>query len=135
MECRAKVYLVCFEVKKVGDLRNSRGQNEWLQHLRTVVGPNFDIEDQTHPTGLCTNFRKKFFSTRAIEEEVEFTIPQYLYKVVVYSEHGNQTCDCIICQKLRPKVNGIPVNYRIFVRVGVNKNNEIAKIKIEENPV
>ena len=101
-ECRPKVCLICFEVKPQKSIREIANQVEWIQHLKTVVGPNFEISDLRHPTGLCDSCRKNFFSTSAIEEEKEFTIPQYLYKVVVSSEDGDQTCEFIICQKVRP---------------------------------
>ena len=95
VECRAKVCLVCFEVKK--NLRDIAINLDWVQHLKTVVGPNFDIADQRHPSGLCMGCKLKYFSVSAIEDETEFTIPQYLYKVVVSSNDGSQTCDCMIC--------------------------------------
>ena len=107
-ECRAKVCLVCFEVKK--SLRDISGQNIWIGHIKTVIGPNFDIMDKRHPTGLCTKCRFEYFSSSAIEEKKEFTFNyQYLYKVVVTDDDENTPCDdnCDICHKVRRHLNNL----------------------------
>ena len=102
-ECRARVCLICFQVKPKKSIREISNQEDWILHLKTVVGPHFDINDQRHPTVVCDGCRKKCFSSSAIEDKEEIILPQYLYRVVITSKDEYQTCECIICLKVRPQ--------------------------------
>ena len=44
-QCREKVCIVCFESKTTRVI----DKKEWIDHLKIVVGQNFDINDQRTP--------------------------------------------------------------------------------------
>ena len=100
-QCREKVCLICFEVKKSSRIIKENQQN-YIDRLKAVVGANFDITDQRIPTGLCDSCRKEYFTYASIAADKRFNIPQYLQFVVV-PENIHEKCDCSICQKLRPQ--------------------------------
>ena len=78
-QCRARVCIICFEVKK-----NSRlitDNSEWIEKFKENIGVNFDITNPRLPNGLCNSCRLKYFSkTKA--KETSFKIPDYLHFVV-----------------------------------------------------
>ena len=103
-QCRQKVCLICFEHKSsVRVISEQANFQAWNDHLRRVVGKNFDIHDQRQPDAICNNCRLKYFSSKAIEENKTrktFNIPQYL-QFVVAPQNKDEVCDCDICLKVR----------------------------------
>ena len=100
-QCRAKVCIICFEVKN--GLRDVANNSDYIKILRQNVGPNFDIKNPRIPTGICNPCREKYFSKSKIGEfkgEI-FKIPDYL-QFVVAPDNVDEPDDCAICQKVRP---------------------------------
>ena len=74
-QCREKVCLICFESKKsVRIISSSSNFQVWNEHIKKIVGPNFDVTDQRQPDSICEVCRKKYFSKKAIAEEKHFDI-------------------------------------------------------------
>ena len=77
-QCRARVCIICFEVKK-----NSRlitDNSEWIEKFKENIGVNFDITNPRLPNGLCTSCRLKYFTKTKAKEPVgekSFKIPDY----------------------------------------------------------
>ena len=64
-DCRKRACLVCFEPKDAKQLRDLSGQYDFINHIKDVVGGNFDINNPRQPVGLCDGCRKKYFSKAA----------------------------------------------------------------------
>ena len=64
------------------------------------MGPNFDTTNPRMPSGLCDACRKMYFSKKAVAENKQFLIPQYL-QFVVAPENVDQPCDCALCLKVK----------------------------------
>ena len=100
-QCRERVCLICFESKKsTRVISSSSNFQAWNDHLKTIVGPNFDVNDQRQPDSICETCRLKYFSKKAIEDKKHFVIPQYL-QMIVAPQDKDEVCDCEICLKVR----------------------------------
>ena len=71
--------------------------------MKEIVGENFVVQNQKQPVGLCETCRKKYFSSASIEAKIKFTLPPYLYTIVLSNDNVNLPCKCSICQKVRGK--------------------------------
>ena len=101
-DCQKKVCLICFETKSY-KLRDISTIPKYVEHIKEIIGVNFDIQNEKQPVGLCETCRKKYFSVSSMEAKVRFTLPPYLYTVVLTTDDVNLPCECQICQKVRGK--------------------------------
>ena len=81
-------------------LRNVLENLDFIQVLTKNVGPNFGITNPRIPTGLCDTCRKINFSKKAVADNKNFSIPQYL-QFIVAPDNVDQPCNCELCQKVR----------------------------------
>ena len=96
LNAEKKVCLLCFEPKSY-PLRDISENPTFVEHLKLIIGANFDVQNQRQPLGLCDSCRKKFFSTAAMEAKVRFVLPPYLYTIILSNNDVNLPCECGIC--------------------------------------